>query len=104
MEPIMAPNEFVPKLYPPFPDGTQPCIELETISLCRLRDDEAGEREKLFSTCCTKGFFYLDFSDTGHSSLPHVAEDIGHLAERVFKLSPQEKQNTLHEKPYSLLG
>lgn len=104
MEPITAPDEFVPRLYPPFPPEVNPCIELETISLRKLRDNEDQECEKLFQICQTKGFFYLEYTGTDCETLPQVAKDVGYLAEKVFMLPLEDKQTVVHQKPYSLLG
>lgn len=100
-------KEFTPDLYPPFPEDMKPIAVLDTFSLSKLRSDP-DQRAKLLQVCKTRGFFYLDFSDTDSSHLPQDADAIGHLAEEVFKLPLEEKLRCKYpensKKPNSILG
>lgn len=97
-------TEFVPQLYPPFPEDTNPLIHLSTISLSKLLAGSDAEQARLFEICRTQGFFYLDFSGTKSEFLVKEAEAIGRLSETVFKLPLGEKQDKEPKKPFSLLG
>jgi hypothetical protein len=53
----------VQDFYPaPFPTNV-PTIELERFSLSRLLNGNEAEATRLFNTCTTIGFFYLDMLD-----------------------------------------
>ena len=100
------PTEFTPQLYPPFPSDIKPVAELDTFSLARLQAGDSAERARLFETCKTRGFFYLDLTSTPVASLPEDAEAIGQLSEQVFRLSMEEKMKykLTSQKPNSILG
>jgi len=88
----MAPEmEFDPRAYPPFPSGL-PIVELETYSLAQLEKGDEELEGRLFETCKTRGFFYLDLESSTASSLPKDSEAIARLAEQVFKLPLEEKE------------
>jgi len=86
-----APREFTPRSYPPFPVGNERCVQLETFSLAKLGSGNESEQARLLEVCKTRGFFYLNFEDTHAQSLSAEAEEIGRLAEQVFKLPHEEK-------------
>jgi len=46
----------------PFPEDV-PIAQLEKISLCKLFNGDEAEAERIFNTCKTTGFFYLDLLD-----------------------------------------
>jgi len=60
--------------------------------LSKLEAGDKVEEDRLFSTCKTRGFFYLDFTGTHAASLVQDSEKIAHLAEEVFKLTLDEKE------------
>lgn len=98
--------QFNPASYPPFPDDANPRTQLETISLIKLINGDEKERARVFDICRTKGFFFLDFSNSHAASLPEDAEDIARMSEPLFALSQDEKMSHgLGEcKSHSLLG
>lgn len=98
--------ELTPRLYPPFPLGTEPVAHLDTFSLAKLQSNDSAEHARLFKTCQTQGFFYLDFIDTPMETLPQDAEVIRRLSEEVFKLPISEKMRykLTSQKPNSILG
>lgn len=103
--PSSEPREFTPDLYPSFPPETQPCAELQTISLAAIQADNTSEHDLLFSICKDKGFFFLDVKSTPAQYLVQEAEAVGHLSEDFFKLPLEEKMRyPMFRKPYSLLG
>jgi isopenicillin N synthase-like dioxygenase len=85
-------REFTPDAYPDFPSGSS-TVDLETISLAKLLlDKDEGERDRVFSICKGRGFFYLDLA--GHPEgdvIAASADKIGAIAEDVFKLPLEEK-------------
>lgn len=98
-------REFTPDLYPPFPPDLQPCAELQTIKLAAIAARVPCESARLLAVCKTRGFFYLNLSDTDASSLVEDAEAIGQLSEELFKLPIEEKvKYPFGRKPYSILG
>lgn len=84
-------KEFTPGEYAPFPTGID-SLRLETFSLARLENGDEALEEKLFETCKTRGFFYLDMRDSQHSSLVEIGEAVVRIGEEVFKLPLEEKQ------------
>lgn len=100
------PTKFMPQLYPPFPTDTYPVAYLDTFSLARLQSGDSNEQARLFETCKTRGFFYLDFTDTSVQSLPADAEVICRLSEEVFHLPMEEKvkYKLASKKLNSILG
>jgi len=99
-------SAFTPHRYPPFPPDTRPVAHLDTFSLTKLLAGELAEQARLFETCKTRGFFYLDFTTTSVEMLPEDAEAIGQLSERVFRLPMDEKLRYKFsgQKPNSILG
>lgn len=101
-----ASDEFTPRLYPPFPEDTKPQAQLDTFSLFKLLDGDEVEQARLYDTCQTRGFFYLDCRNSPAESLPEDAESVGRLSEQVFKL-PMDIKMQYHQfkqKPNSILG
>lgn len=84
-------GHFDPSTYPPFPDDI-PSVSLETFSLADLENGDQVLHGKLFETCKTRGFFYLDLNGSRVSSMQQDCDDIARLAEKVFQL-PQEEQD-----------
>lgn len=77
------PNFFARDL-PPFPTNI-PSVQLETFTLADL--DDPKEQDRLFETCRTRGFFYLEMD-----GLTEDAEAIARLAaEEAFQLPVDEK-------------
>jgi len=87
----MSKMEFDPSSYPPFPPGL-PSVELETYSLVQLENGDDELEARLFETCKTRGFFYLDLDGSTASSMQRDSEAICRLAETVFKLPLEEKE------------
>lgn len=83
-------GHFDPSSYPPFPDDV-PSISLETFSLAELEKGDPAQQDKLFETCKTRGFFYLDLNGSKASSMQADCDDIARLAEKVFQLPQEEK-------------
>lgn len=82
---------FDPTKYPPFPDNV-PSVKLETFSLAQLEKGDEALEERLFQTCKERGFFYLDFHDSAVSSMQEDGDAIARLAEKVFNLPEEEKE------------
>jgi len=89
--------EFTPDNYPPIPPGL-PSVTLKTISLSELESGEQAEEDRLFLTCKTQGFFYLDLTGSHGASLIGDTEKLARLAEEVFKLPLDEKEKYLPGK------
>ncbi len=83
--------EFAPATYPPFPSGI-PTIELCTFSLAELENGSPSAESRLFETCKSQGFFYLDLKGSKASAMEQDSEAIGRLAEEVFQLPREEKE------------
>lgn len=81
---------FNPASYPPFPEDV-PSVSLETFSLAELEKGDQALQDKLFETCKTRGFFYLDLNGSKASSMQEDCNDIARLAEKVFQLPQEEK-------------
>ncbi|KAJ4388186.1 hypothetical protein N0V93_008793 [Gnomoniopsis smithogilvyi] len=84
-------GHFDPSKYPPFPDDV-PSVSLKTYSLARLAKGDKELEDRLFETCKTQGFFYLDLNGSQASSMQRDCDDIARLAERVFQLPEEEKE------------
>ncbi|KAI0399347.1 hypothetical protein F4802DRAFT_50492 [Xylaria palmicola] len=92
-------QEFTPDAYPDFPAGF-PTVELETISLAKLLQDQdqdqdaAAEQARVFEVCKGRGFFYLDLAGCeAGETVARGADRIAAVAEAVFKLPLEEKLN-----------
>lgn len=83
-------GHFDPTQYPPFPDDV-PSVSLETYSLAALQKGDRELEDRLFETCKTRGFFYLDLNGSQASSMQQDCDDIARLAEKVFQLPQEEK-------------
>lgn len=83
-------GHFDPTKYPPFPDDV-PSVSLETYSLAELQKGDKELEDRLFETCKTRGFFYLDLNGSQASSMQQDCDDIARLAEKVFQLPEEEK-------------
>ncbi|CAN8104661.1 unnamed protein product [Discula destructiva] len=84
-------GHFDPCLYPPFPNDI-PSVSLETFSLAELEKGDDQLKDKLFETCKTRGFFYLDLNGSSVSSMQQDCDEIARLAEKVFQLPQKEKE------------
>ena len=84
-------TEFTPDKYPPFPDDNEfKTIELQTISLKKVLDNDDAESDRVFEACKTRGFFYLELAGCESGEVINKgADDICRVAERFFQL-PQE--------------
>lgn len=82
---------FTPDKYPPFPKDV-PSVKLETFSLAELEKGDRALEDKLFETCKERGFFYLDLNGSSRDSMGHDCDDIARLAEKVFKLPAEVKE------------
>ncbi|KAI1499246.1 hypothetical protein F5X99DRAFT_291299 [Biscogniauxia marginata] len=84
-------HEFTPELYPDFPEGF-PTVELQTISLAKLLNNDAVEQDRVFEECKGRGFFYLELAGCEAGEI--IANDshkIALLGEEFFKLPLSEK-------------
>lgn len=81
---------FTPSKYPPFPKDV-PSVKLETFSLAQLEKGDRALEDKLFETCKERGFFYLDLNGSKVDSMGQDCDDIARLAEKVFKLPAEVK-------------
>ncbi len=89
---VQVTMEFAPATYPPFPQGV-PSVELETFSLAQLERGDAAAEGRLFETCKSRGFFYLNMDGSAAAaSIWQDSEMLGRLAEAVFKLPKEEKE------------
>lgn len=93
-------SEFTPDSYPPFPaDGDFPTIDLETISLQKIQDEDETEKTRMFEACRGWGFFYLELPGTTQGdTIASKADDVARVAESIFQLPVEEKMK------YSLTG
>lgn len=82
---------FTPSKYPPFPKDV-PSVKLETFSLADLDKGDRALEDKLFETCKERGFFYLDLNGSKVDSMGQDCDDIARLAEKVFKLPAEVKE------------
>lgn len=82
---------FTPSKYPPFPKDV-PSVKLETFSLAQLEKGDKALEDKLFETCKERGFFYLDLNGSKVDSMGQDCDDIARLAEKVFKLPAEVKE------------
>lgn len=85
-------THFDPSKYPPFPDDI-PSVSLETFSLTELEKGDESLENRLFETCKQRGFFYLDLNGSSVSNMQKDCDDIARLAEKVFQLPQEEKEN-----------
>jgi isopenicillin N synthase-like dioxygenase len=98
-------TEFTPDLYPPFPESDDfKSVELQTISLKELLEDNYAEQDRVFEACKVRGFFYLGLAgcETGEI-IRNGADDLCRVAERFFKL-PQSEKDPQRMLPGSLDG
>ena len=93
---------FEPSSYPPFPDP-EPTIELETISLAKIQEEDQSEFLRLLRICKTHGFFYLDFSNTSAKSIVEEGDQLARLAEHAFALPLGEKERFPYQ-PGTIFG
>lgn len=87
-------TEFTPDQYPPFPSSPEfKTVELETISLTKILNEDANEQDRVFEACKTRGFFYLELGgcESGETILKG-ADDICRMAEDFFKLPMEQKE------------
>ncbi|CAK4031221.1 related to oxidoreductase, 2OG-Fe(II) oxygenase family [Lecanosticta acicola] len=86
-------TEFTPDQYPAFPDSPNfPTIDLQTISLSKLQQNDANEQDRVLKACKDWGFFYLDLSNSQDgSTISSGADDLCRVAEKVFQLPLEEK-------------
>lgn len=87
-------TEFTPSSYPPFPSSPSlKCVDLETISLPKLLSKDSVEQDRVFEACKSRGFFYLELAgcESGETIL-HGADEICRLAEELFRLPVEEKE------------
>ncbi|KKY39798.1 putative 2og-fe oxygenase [Diaporthe ampelina] len=82
---------FTPSKYPPFPKDV-PSVKLETFSLAQLEKGDRALEDDLFETCKERGFFYLDLNGSQVDSMGQDCDDIARLAEKVFKLPAEVKE------------
>nr|POE75514.1 oxidoreductase vrti [Quercus suber] len=87
--------EFSPDQYPPFPAGF-PTVELVTLSLAKLTDDDAVEKERAFEAFKTRGFAYLELPGTDDGdTIAQGADELCRVAEQIFRLDAEEKRKYL---------
>lgn len=70
-------------------------MQLSSISLLRLQNDDATEKEKLFQACSNDGFFYLDLRD--HERLLSDYESLMDIIKRYFDQTVGEKMKDDHK-------
>lgn len=86
-------TEFTPDNYPPFPESNDfKTVELETISLKMLLNNDDSEQDRVFEACKSRGFFYLELAGCEPGEIINKgADDICRVAERFFQLPQEEK-------------
>lgn len=87
-------TEFTPEQYPPFPSSPEfKTVDLETISLIKLLDQNAAEQDRVFQACKSRGFFYLELGgcESGETIIKG-ADDVCRMAEDFFRLPMEEKE------------
>lgn len=103
-----APSAAFPDL-PPFPADI-PTAPLLRLSLQRLLDDEAEERQRLWKACTELGFFYLDLrgahgvDDLDGDTFNHEADRLFQVAEEFYSLPLKEKQKYDFKEQGSYFG
>ena len=93
---------FEPSSYPPFPHP-KPTIELETISLAKIQEQDQSEFLRLLRICKTHGFFYLNFSNISAKGIVEEGVQLARLAEGTFARPLPEKQRFLYQ-PGTIFG
>jgi isopenicillin N synthase-like dioxygenase len=82
-----------------FPSGV-PTIALEKFSLSRLINEDKEEAAKLFETCRTTGFFYLDMLDHPRGrQLWRNACKLHQLGRQKFQETPAEEKLKYKTRP-----
>jgi isopenicillin N synthase-like dioxygenase len=78
--------------FAPFPASEQ-TVELDRLSLAKIRNKDAVETNSLYSSCKRLGFFLLDMNDSqeGKVILGDVAA-LFELSTQIFDLDLEEKQ------------
>lgn len=76
--------------YPPFPSGF-PSVKLETFSLADMENGDEAVQDRIFETCKSRGFFYLDLNGSEADSMQRDCNSIVKVAEECFKLPQEEK-------------
>jgi isopenicillin N synthase-like dioxygenase len=89
---------------PPFPSNIR-TAPLYIVSLAKLLSDDANECKRALEACRTRGFFYLDLTDTneGHE-LEQESEELLDVAKGVFNLPLEEKMKYPQVMGGSLAG
>lgn len=98
-------TEFTPEQYPPFPDSQEfPTIDLQTISLKKIQQNDSAEQERMVDACKNWGFFYLELPESEEGEVIRTgAGDVCRAAEKVFQLPLEEKEKYVF-KNKSLFG
>lgn len=82
-------HDFYPADFPP--DALT--VPLEKISLSRLINGDKDEADRLFHTCRTVGFFYLDMLDHALGrQLWRIACNLHQLGREKFSTTPVEEK------------
>ena len=89
--------------YPPFPADV-PTIQLDRLSLSKLKAGERTESARLFGAC-KSGFFLLDLQDhVDGQRLIETVEPVFGLAEDVFNLDLSEKKQYAFQPGQAIYG
>ncbi|KAK4549511.1 hypothetical protein LTR36_006508 [Oleoguttula mirabilis] len=86
-------SEFTPEQFPPFPEDKDfPTVELQTISLKKLEENDEAEKDRAFEAFKTRGFVYLELAGTEKGdTILHGADDVARSAAQIFGLPTDEK-------------
>ncbi|KAK4506638.1 hypothetical protein PRZ48_000370 [Zasmidium cellare] len=86
-------TEFTPDQYPSFPSSPDfPTIDLETVSLKKIQENDPAEQDRMFDACKNWGFFYLELPGSEQGEvIKKGADDACRVAEKVFQLPLEEK-------------
>lgn len=89
---------------PPFPADIR-TAPLCTVSLARLLSGDANERARVLEACKTRGFFYLNLTDTDEGiELEQESVSLFDVAKGVFDLPLEEKRKYPQEMSGPLAG
>jgi hypothetical protein len=88
----------------PFPDNV-PLVNLTSVSLSKLIDNDDLESRRLFEACTETGFFVLDLtSSTEGEVMLRDAERVFDINEELYELGEAELMKYAHCPPKSLFG
>ncbi|KAJ4164960.1 hypothetical protein LMH87_006612 [Akanthomyces muscarius] len=99
----MASEELF-KDVPPFPNDIS-TVQMSTISLSRLRENDAATAQQASTACAELGFFFLDLrGDSLGEAMVECIDELFYIGKDIFDLPESVKNQYLHDIPKSFLG